>query len=77
MKIPHLTKVKWDSLHDYGDFTAIAKESGFARQTIAGAFSGSCTLDVFQAVDAFYNKRQQMMEAAKNNANAKTKKIKR
>lgn len=59
MNIPAEAKQKWQSLKQHGDIAMIESESGINRDIIGAAFRGEeCTMDVFTAIQEFYNKRQ-------------------
>jgi hypothetical protein len=67
MKIPTEVKTKWESLKQHGDIESISGESNLSRHTITGALNGDeCTMDVFTAIQNFYNKRQAEVDALIN-----------
>lgn len=59
MNIPAEAKQKWESLRQHGDISDISSESGYSRPVITEALDGNeCSMDVFTAIQEFYNKRQ-------------------
>ena len=60
MNIPSEAKQKWQSLRQHGDVTDISNESGLSRSVLTAALDGEeCTMDVFTAIQEFYNRRQE------------------
>jgi hypothetical protein len=67
MNIPTEAKAKWESLKQHGDIGDIVTESGFSRDTIKLALDGDeCSVEVFEAIQTFYNKRQQTVDSLMN-----------
>ncbi len=65
-QVPLESKKQWDLLHEHGDIAKIVEQSGYSRPTISGALDGGgCTLDVFHAIQKFYNQRQAEINSAK------------
>lgn len=63
MRVPNEAKLKWDSLKEHGDIEAICQESGYGRHTITAAINGNdCSIEVFSAIQTFYNKRQETID---------------
>ena len=63
MKIPNLNKIQWSKLYEHGDFKEIADLNKIDRRTIAGAYDGhGCTLEVFLAIQSFYDARQKLID---------------
>ena len=58
MKIQSEVKKKWDELKSHGDIEKICAENKLGRPTVAAALSGGdCSMEVFAAIQSFYNKR--------------------
>lgn len=67
MNIPAEAKQKWESLKQHGDIGTIMAESGFSRDTIKLALDGEeCSMEVFEAIQTFYNKRQEAIDGLIN-----------
>lgn len=59
MKVPKEVKKGWDVLRQRGDIDEICRQSRFGRSTIGDALNGGdCTMDVFTAIQKFYNERK-------------------
>jgi hypothetical protein len=67
MRVPNEAKLKWDALRQHGDIESICKESGYGRHTITAAIDGNdCTIEVFSAIQNFYNRRQEEIDSLVN-----------
>ena len=65
MTIPAEFLAKWKLICDHGDKQRIADEYDFSRQAISNAInSGECSLEVFNAIKSYYEKREQNLKIA-------------